>query len=551
MVSSFLTLLVITLSQAIDIQKGIIQHQYSRTPWLTFVHDLNVHIESESESNVKKNEEFAIRGSVVYHQQNPMGCTPWSPYIGSEEDKPIGIVKRGECSFFDKIQNAQNANLKALIVVNTDDSIMIMGFDDKQLAEYREDHSDILLTMMAPSSFAEFLEGSSIAMQHSDILVTNYQPTIYDPVMIVGVFVATLLVAAGAWYSSDVERAKMQRSLRPTNGRSSGRTLRRRQEVEELDASAAWCFVVMASCGLLTMYFFVDYIFYGILCVFCFGATNGLSTVFSHLLDYAMPSLQREKLSIGLGYYSMTVSWSDFLGFVPAAMLTASWYFFRLTDWGWILQNIMCVGLLLLMQRTVRISNMKIAAILLSMAFFYDIFWVFLSPMIFESSPMIKVATYQHSHDSRDTLPVVLKFPRIDDPFHHPMVLGLGDIALPGLFVSYLLRFDYLSRVGMSLKRGYFVPALLGYMVGMAMTDINLILMASGQPALLFLVPWTLGLTCLLAWWRGEFKSLWQGFAQKEKKGSPTNGKFKSSSADFAAESRRPLIISAGSTLSE
>merc|ERR1719419_1206820 len=335
--------------------------------------------------------------------------------------------------------------------------------------------------------------------------------------------------------------------------RSSGTTMRRRQEIEELDESAAWSFIFAASCGLLVMYFFVDYIFYGVLFVFCIGATNGLSTMFSHFVDFVAPSLQNKHFSVG-GWRctgSLTFSASDFLGFVPAAMLTTAFCVFRLSDWGWILQNIMCLGLLLVLQRSVRISTMRIAAILLTTAFVYDVFWVFLSPMFFESSPMIKVATYQHSVDSRDTLPVVLKFPRIDDPFHHPMVLGLGDIALPGLFVSYLLRFDYLSRVGMSLKRGYFVPALLGYMVGMAMTDINLILMASGQPALLFLVPWTLGLTCLLAWWKGEFKSLWEGFAQKEKKGSPTNGKFKSSSADFAAESRRPLIISAGSTLSE
>merc|ERR1719419_195984 len=332
--------------------------------------------------------------------------------------------------------------------------------------------------------------------------------------------------------------------------RSSGTTLRRRQDVEELDESAAWSFIFAASCGLLVMYFFVEYIFYGVLFVFCIGATNGLSTMFSHFVDFVAPSLQNKHYSFGSGFWSLAFTLSDFFGFVPAAMLTVNWYLFRLSDWGWILQNVMCVGLLLVLQRSVRISNMQIATILLTMAFFYDIFWVFLSPMFFESSPMIKVATYQHSQDSRDTLPVVLKFPRIDDPFHHPMVLGLGDIALPGLFVSYLLRFDYLSKTGMSWKRGYFLPAVLGYAVGMAMTDINLILMSSGQPALLFLVPCTLGLTCVLGWGRGHFQALWRGTARLEAMAGKHKVTPTAHSADYNTESRQPLINVTGASMS-
>merc|ERR1712014_324364 len=91
------------------------------------------------------------------------------------------------------------------------------------------------------------------------------------------------------------------------------------------------------------------------------------------------------------------------------------------------------------------------------------------------------------------------------------MILGLGDVALPGLLVSYLLRFDYLSKFGMSWTKGYFLPSLAGYCIGMCATDLNLILMRSGQPALLFLVPGTLGLTAVLAYRRGHLEYLWNG----------------------------------------
>eukprot|EP00488_Nonionellina_sp_1-RS-2012_P000830 TRINITY_DN1334_c0_g1_i1.p1 TRINITY_DN1334_c0_g1~~TRINITY_DN1334_c0_g1_i1.p1 ORF type:complete len:222 (-),score=46.18 TRINITY_DN1334_c0_g1_i1:104-769(-) len=209
----------------------------------------------------------------------------------------------------------------------------------------------------------------------------------------------------------------------------------------------------------------------------------------------------------------MDCTLSDILGFIPASMLSIIWYLLRTKPYAWILQNIMCVGLLLMLQRTIRLTNLQVASILLSTAFIYDIFWVFLSPLFFESSVMVAVATYKHGGVSNDTLPVVLKFPRLDDLFHSPMILGLGDIALPGLLVSYLLRYDYQSMVGIQFGKGYFVPCLIGYMIGMMLTDINLILMQSGQPALLFLVPCTLGTTLVLSYRRGDLRNLWNGIS--------------------------------------
>src|SRR3989442_3098 len=83
-------------------------------------------------------------------------------------------------------------------------------------------------------------------------------------------------------------------------------------------------------------------------------------------------------------------------------------------------------------------------------------------------------------------------------------MLGLGDIALPGLFVSFLLRFDYLKHY--TGLRSYFYLSSIGYAVGMGMTYIGLIWMSSGQPALLYLVPTTLGVCTFAAWLRGDLK---------------------------------------------
>lgn len=450
----------------------------------------------------------SLIGKVIYHKNDRLGCSPW-PSSTTDEIKEnsfsIGIVERGTCPFLQKSKEAQSIGLDALLIVSEDDSMTPMGANDTKLAKYKQELNgkDIISTLMVPNSFQAFMKSNT-----GSIKITQYKSSPYDSGMFVMILLSTFLVGLGAWYSSDAERAKMYCS---NNNRM---RLRRRAPIQEIDKTMAWSFILVASTGLLTLYFFVSKIFIIIVIVFCIGATNGLSTIFSHLIDYFIPRLQNIEYNIHRLDLQFTLS--DLIGFIPAGFLSIIWFLTRRNNYAWILQNIMCIGLLLALQRTVRLTNIKIASILLGTAFFYDIFWVFLSPYFFSSSVMVSVATYQHGGNDKDTLPVVLKIPRLDDIFHSPMILGLGDIALPGLFISYLLRYDYLNNVGINWN-GYFLPALIGYAIGMLLTDINLILMRHGQPALLFLVPSTLGLTILLSYKRGHFKNLWNNNKTSQK----------------------------------
>jgi hypothetical protein len=74
---------------------------------------------------------------------------------------------------------------------------------------------------------------------------------------------------------------------------------------------------------------------------------------------------------------------------------------------------------------------------------------------------------------------MLIRFPRLNDELGGYSLLGLGDIALPGLFVSYMLRFDYKHKLR-GLK-GYFPIVAVGYTVGIILTDIALFVMKSGQ----------------------------------------------------------------------
>ena len=122
---------------------------------------------------------------------------------------------------------------------------------------------------------------------------------------------------------------------------------------------------------------------------------------------------------------------------------------------------------------------------------------------------------------------MLLTMPRLFDYEGGSNMLGLGDIVLPGLLVSYAARFDAAKSL-LGVMRGgngtavcperkyccigavgYFWPVVVAYGAGLAMANMAVYLMQMGQPALLYLVPCCLGTFVCLAWNRGELADLW------------------------------------------
>jgi signal peptide peptidase-like protein 2B len=130
---------------------------------------------------------------------------------------------------------------------------------------------------------------------------------------------------------------------------------------------------------------------------------------------------------------------------------------------------------------------------------------------------------------------MLFTIPRLFDYQGGSSLLGLGDIVLPGLLLSFAARFDAAKsllgilgggdgrsqttacpdNVGCCRRRfvtsGYYPLAALSYAVGLFMANAAVYLMDTGQPALLYLVPCTLGTMLFLGWRRSELGDLWKG----------------------------------------
>jgi len=155
------------------------------------------------------------------------------------------------------------------------------------------------------------------------------------------------------------------------------------------------------------------------------------------------------------------------------------------------------------------LGSTQVGMILLSGLFFYDIFWVFFTPV------MVTVAK---SFDA----PIKLLFLRcLDESSKKPQfsMLGLGDIVIPGIYLALLLRMDH--KRGFE-KSNYFGPVFASYCLGLVATLVVMNVFQHAQPALLYLVPACLGSTFLEAWRKGEV-SLVFNWSEEEEEG--TSGK--------------------------
>jgi minor histocompatibility antigen H13 len=73
---------------------------------------------------------------------------------------------------------------------------------------------------------------------------------------------------------------------------------------------------------------------------------------------------------------------------------------------------------------------------------------------------------------------------------HGSMMLGLGDIVVPGTFVSLALRYDHFRHTKAQDKpfaKPYFIASVVAYVTGLATTMAVMHVFHAAQPALLYL----------------------------------------------------------------
>lgn len=415
----------------------------------------------------------------------------------------VVMVDRGKCKFTVKANFAEAAGASAMLIINNQKELY------KMVCDPGETDLDIQIpSVMLPHDAGVTLE--KMLMNSSSVFVQLYSPR--RPVVdIAEVFlwlmaVGTILCASywSAWSAREaaIEHDKLLKDAaddipneKVTGGQGG---------MVDISTTSAILFVFIASCFLVILYKLMSIWLVEVLVVlFCIGGIEGLQTCLVALLSRWFKHTAESYVKVPiLGAVShLTLAVSPFC--IAFAVL---WAVYRNVSFAWIGQDILGIALIITVLQIVRIPNLKVGTVLLSCAFLYDIFWVFVSKSLFHESVMIVVARGDNSGE--DGIPMLLKIPRMFDPWGGYSIIGFGDILLPGLVVAFSLRYDWLANK--TLRAGYFFWAMFAYGFGLLITYVALNLMdGHGQPALLYIVPFTLGTFLALGKKRGDLLVLW------------------------------------------
>ena len=186
---------------------------------------------------------------------------------------------------------------------------------------------------------------------------------------------------------------------------------------------------------------------------------------------------------------------------------------FAVTIWyivtrHWVANNLIGTAMCLQAMESLSLGSFKTGAVLLTLLFFYDIFFVF------GTDVMVTVAK---SVDAPIKLLFIKSFAQSDADAQFSM-LGLGDIVLPGVFVALLLRFDairaklelgVIDHSSTDFSKPIFNLSIAFYAFGLWGTVFVMHIFKHPQPALLYLVPAVLIGSVLAGILNGCIKDLW------------------------------------------
>uniref|UniRef100_A0AC34RKQ1 Signal peptide peptidase-like 2A n=1 Tax=Panagrolaimus sp. JU765 TaxID=591449 RepID=A0AC34RKQ1_9BILA len=281
-----------------------------------------------------------------------------------------------------------------------------------------------------------------------------------------------------------------------------------------------------------------------LMALYCFEESKklSLSLICCNLLDYS--------------FFKKKFGLFNVFAFVFAAAFCISWFIVRKQYYAFWLLNFINLCLCVCAMHGSQIRNLKIISILLIGMFIYDIVMVFgtrlitpngcsvmlqvvtgvdCNPKIVEG-PSYPIAPVEMSRPER--MPLLFYVPFVNDVMqscydvnveteYRHIMLGLGDVIIPGYLITeyrhimlglgdviipgYLIVYCFFVDKMKSSKIPYGVIAVIGYIFGLISTFLALKLMKTAQPALIYLVPFTLIPIILTSIIRGHFQQIWRG----------------------------------------
>ena len=444
---------------------------------------------------------FLVAGIEPRNACHPVNVTLPADVVDPPQKDMAALVARGGCTFTEKMEHLRTRGIHLMIEYDAihDGTCVLMQLDDPP-EEEKEHICGVSITSRAAYDFiVPYLPSHDV--HNSSYVTVDISQGRRNHGLILGVLdlseIALLVYAVccltvGTWfalflYDTQEDHVGYRAHTREEN------------EVHMLSMRNAMSFIWVAS-GMLLLLFFLSSRILASFFALAFaigGAESGymvMSLIASAFVENALvyiPSIY------GTLYAFDVVSLGLSTGVAGIWLLGRhAWFFY-------IVQDILAFFIIIIVFSSVRLSSLRVVTALLGMALIYDAFWVFIQPRL-TGSTSIMIGVVEGL-----SLPLFVSFPQFSTVGSAAQynVLGLGDIALPGLCVVFAGDVSKRKRT-----LSYFVCTLMAYVVGLLLCFLALAYNVGGQggqPALVYIVPCMLSACLGCAWYRGELTSLW------------------------------------------
>ncbi|GIY83587.1 signal peptide peptidase-like 2B [Caerostris darwini] len=426
----------------------------------------------------------------------------------SDPKNKVILLIKGNCSISVQALNIQDRGGRGVFFITHSGKVADIDVNDTAAESI-----NITVGLISENS-AERLKGMGQSVSVKLFAPHNLS---FDFSLLVIWVIAMITISIGSYWSGHIRFAifcKEMSSLPGGERELPNKPCVRVNTIEDsslnVSAYAVGVFVLCMGLMLVLLYFLYDYLVYFIISLFVLASILSVHSCLEPLVLKIKGSFCKSDFRCGSS--SCHIDFRQVLLVAFAIAVSVFWVIVRKEKYAWILQDFLGVAFCIHMLKSIRLPSLKICFVLLVLLFFYDIFFVFVTPYftVKGESVMEEVAT---GGSSAEMLPMVLRVSHFGfDPlavcYKQFSILGFGDILVPGLLISYCHGFDLVT----SKKRIYFLTTVAMYGIGLLVTFMALFLMSTAQPALLYLVPCTLLPTIILGWCRGELSTLWNGF---------------------------------------
>jgi len=330
------------------------------------------------------------------------------------------------------------------------------------------------------------------------------------------------------------------------------------QNSERADLKRLHAVTVVAVASILLLVLFFARIYNVVTTLYAIGGTISIvKVIIAPALKYAVNkaglmwmnnNIWRSRCLFDLNKVTIVEALASLFG----AALGISWLWFVLTTqqsenhpFHWIVQDIMGVCICIVFCCVALLENIQVATYLLLAVFLFSIFFLFVTRSMFGDNMMmgteygdVDKSACEEYPDKKgcnfSPLPILLSIPKINDYAGGHTMLGLGDIVVPGLLMSFAARLDAAKRLAHTTalrtraaaegvidisnvfhkKRffsGYFYRLVIAYAIGLLLAMLGDHLTDRGQPALMYIAPLILATILITGKRKGELTVLWKG----------------------------------------